>query len=83
MATNETKNAREFSTDGLSHENLKRRCVVSPKRRNFRQAISSGILDLIGSNPQLGIAFVHLLPGQVSQHRIEIDQISAAAEGIP
>jgi hypothetical protein len=36
--------------------------VVSPNRRNFRQAISSDVLDLIGSKPQLGIAFVHVLP---------------------
>src|SRR5215510_9686648 len=33
MATNETKNARESSTDGPSHENLKRRCVYTDGRR--------------------------------------------------
>jgi hypothetical protein len=36
--------------------------VVSPNRRDFRQAISSDVLDLIGSKPQLGIAFIHVLP---------------------
>ena len=36
MATNEIKNAREFSTDGPSHENLERRCAVSTGDREFK-----------------------------------------------